>query len=135
LQAQTQQILRANPDMEYLVPVFDGMAFFVVPGVTAAGKSDQVKIVTFNATAAVMENLAKGNVVACEVGDATLWEGWGFADQSFRVMLKKTPLADIEVPERLFDSTNIDSIDLKAQESTWYSDTDFKAAYKEHWGL
>jgi ribose transport system substrate-binding protein len=135
LQGQTQSILRANPNMQYIVPVFDGMAFFVIPGIIASGKQSQVKVVTFNATSAIMQDLGKGVVVAAEVGDATLWEGWGFADQTFRVLLGQQPLADINVPERLFDSTNIGSIDLSAQESTWYGNIDYQGLYKALWGL
>jgi hypothetical protein len=44
------------------------------------------------------------------------------------------PLSDIGIKDRLFDASNINSINLKAQESTWYGNTDYVAAYKKLWG-
>jgi ribose transport system substrate-binding protein len=135
LQGQIQSILQSNPDVDYVVPVFDGMALFMIPGITTAGKADSVKMVTFNASPAVMEYLVKGDIVAAEVGDATVLQGWGYADQTFRVLLEEPPLDDIEVPERLFTEANIETIDLEEPESTWYTETDYQAAYKKLWGL
>lgn len=135
LQSQIQSILLSNPDIDYVVPVFDGMALFAIPGITTAGKSGSVKIVTFNASPPVMEYLARGDIVAAEVGDATELQGWGYADQTYRVLLEEPPLDDIEVPERLFTEENIGEIDLEAPESTWYTTTDYQAAYKQLWGL
>ncbi|MBS1861410.1 MAG: substrate-binding domain-containing protein [Actinobacteria bacterium] len=135
LQSQIQSILRSNPEVNYVVPVFDGMALFMIPGITTAGKSSSVKMVTFNASPGVMEYLAKGDIVAAEVGDATVLQGWGYADQTFRVLLNKPPLDNIGVPERLFTEENIESIDLEAPESTWYTKTNYQEAYKKLWGL
>ncbi|MBS1881348.1 MAG: substrate-binding domain-containing protein [Actinobacteria bacterium] len=135
LQSQIQSILQSNPEVNYVVPVFDGMALFMIPGITTAGKSNSVKMVTFNASPAVMEYLAKGDIVAAEVGDATVLQGWGYADQTFRVLLGEPPLDDINVPERLFTEENIGSINLEEPESTWYTNANYQAAYKKLWGL
>lgn len=135
MQAQIESILRSNPEVNYVVPVFDAYAIYSIPGITEAGKSSSVKLVTFNATPAVMDYLAKGDIVAAEVGDATNLQGWGYADQAFRVLLGKPPLDNIDVPERLFTEENIKSIDLGAPESTWYTNTNYQAAYKKVWGL
>ena len=35
----------------------------------------------------------------------------------------------------LFTSANIGSINLNAQESTWYGKVDYVAAYKKLWGV
>jgi ribose transport system substrate-binding protein len=135
IQTQVQSILRSQPDTEYIAPVFDGMALFAVPGIITAGKADDVKVVSFNATPAVMEYLKKGEVVTADVGSAMVLQGWGYADQTVRVLAGEEPLDDIEVPERLFTTDNIGEIDLKAVESTWYTDVDWESAYKTLWGV
>jgi len=135
LTTKTPAIIRQDPDVDYLVPLFDGMALFMVPAVHAANAQDRVKIVSFNATPAVMQFLKKGDVIAADVGNATYWEGWGFADQALRILSGQRPVPNIVVPQRLFDKTNINSINLKAQESTWYSKANFKALYRAHWGV
>ena len=62
-------------------------------------------------------------------------QGWAFADQALRVAAGVKPLPDIGVKDRLFAKDNINSIDLNAQESTWYGHDDYAAQYKKLWGV
>jgi ribose transport system substrate-binding protein len=134
LSSRIGSILKANSQATYLVPVFDGMVLYMVPGIHAAGAQDRVKIVSYNASPAVMDLLAKHDVVAAEAGSPILWEGWGFADQALRIMAGQKPLLDIKTPNRLFTYANIKSINMKAQESTWYGKVPFQSHYKKLWG-
>lgn len=135
LQTKTASLIRANPDVDYIVPDFDGMVIFALPGVHSAGAQGKVKIVSFNATPSVMKALKAGDVVVGETGGPNLLQGWAFADQALRVAAGYKPLPDIGIKDRLFTKENIDSIDLSAQESTWYGKIDYVAAYKKLWGL
>jgi ribose transport system substrate-binding protein len=134
LQTKTASYIRAHPDVQYIVPDFDGMVIFALPGVHSAGAQDKVKIVSFNATPSVMKALKRRDVVVAETGGPNLLQGWAFADQALRVAAGVKPLPDIGIKDRLFTARNINSIDLSAQESTWYGNTDYKAAYKKLWG-
>jgi ribose transport system substrate-binding protein len=133
LQTKTASIIQSNPDYKYIVAVFDGMVLFMVPSVHAANAQNTVKIVSFNGTPAVMTFMKNKDVVAADVGGANLWQGWGIADQTFRVLTGAPKLLDIRTPQRLFTRANINSINLKAQESTWYSKVNYKAAYLKQW--
>jgi ribose transport system substrate-binding protein len=135
LQTKTASLLRSKPDVDYLVPAFDGMALNMLPGVRAAGAVDRVKLVSFNGTPAVMDFLKDGNVVAGDVGLANVWQGWGAADVALRAIAGADLVDDIKVPERLFTEANIDEIDLTAPESTWYGAVDFRTLYKKQWGV
>jgi ribose transport system substrate-binding protein len=135
LQTKTASYIRAHPDVQYIVPDFDGMVIFALPGVHSAGAQGKVKIVSFNATPSVMKALKNHDVVVAETGGPNLLQGWAFADQALRVAAGVKPLPDIGVKDRLFDASNINSIDLKAQESTWYGNIDYVAAYKKLWGV
>jgi ribose transport system substrate-binding protein len=131
-----QSVLRKNPKIDYVIPIYDAMALFAVPGIHAAGAQDRVKVVTFNGTPAVMEMLKKRDVVVADVGSAAESQGWGDFDQVLRVLSGQPPVDDIKVAMRTFDESNIDSIDLKAPESSWYDGTeDYKQKYKELWGV
>ena len=134
LQTKTASYIRAHPDVQYIVPDFDGMVIFALPGVHSAGAEGKVKIVSFNATPSVMKALKNHDVVVAETGGPNLLQGWAFADQALRVAAGVKPLGDIGIKDRLFDASNINSINLKAQESTWYGNTDYVAAYKKLWG-
>ena len=135
LQTKTASYIRAHPDVQYIVPDFDGMVIFALPGVHSAGAQGKVKIVSFNATPSVMKALKNKDVVVAETGGPNLLQGWAFADQALRVAAGVKPLPDIGIKDRLFDASNINSINLKAQESTWYGNTDYVAAYKKLWGV
>ncbi len=131
----TQSLLRQDPTIDYLLPLYDGMATFMFPGIEAAGAGDTVKLVSFNATPAVMKDLSEGGVVVAEVGSAADWQGWAVADSALRELSGVDAIKDPKVPMRLFTKDNIGSIDLSAQESTWYGSSDYKSEYKTLWGL
>jgi ribose transport system substrate-binding protein len=128
-------LIRAKPNANYFVPDFDGEVIFMVPGVTSANAQNKVKIVSFNATPSVMQNLKSHYVVAAETGGPNLLQGWAFADQGMRVLAGQQPLQDLNIPTRLFDASNIGSIDLSQQESEWYGVGDYRAKYKQQWGI
>jgi ribose transport system substrate-binding protein len=135
LQTKTPSLIRSNPDVDYIVPDFDGMVIFTIPGVHSAGAQDRVKVVSFNATPSVMKALKNGDVVVAETGGPNLLQGWAFADQALRVAAGYKPLPEIGVQDRLFTMANINSINLGSQESNWYGKLNFKGKYKKLWGV
>ncbi len=135
LASKTSSFIAANPAVNYYVPVFDGMVIFMVPGVISANAQSRVKIVSFNASPSVMQNLKDKNVVAADAGGPNLLQGWAFADEGFRVLAGQKPLDDLGIPTRIFDASNINTIDLSQQESLWYGPLDYQAKYKKLWGV
>jgi ribose transport system substrate-binding protein len=135
LTTKTASYIRAHPDVQYIVPDFDGMVIFALPGVHSAHAQDKVKIVSFNATPSVMKALKNKDVVVAETGGPNLLQGWALADQGLRVAAGYKPIPDIGVKDRLFTQANIGSINLNGQESTWYGKVDYVAAYKKLWGV
>jgi len=104
-----QAALNANPDMKYVIPIYDSQSFFAVPAITAAGKASSVKIATYNGTPSVMKFLAEGNVVAMEGGENLDWLAHANMDQAMR-MLTGAPLIKngiANTPLRVFDASNI----------------------------
>lgn len=130
-----QSIVRSDPKVNYIMPLYDGMALFVVPAIHQANGQNRVKVITFNATPGVMEFVKRKDVVVADVGSAAQSQGWGIADDVLRVWTGHAPAKDIFVPERTFDSQNIGQIDLKAQESSWYGDPAWKSKYLALWGV
>lgn len=124
----------SNPDLNYFIPNYDGMATYMVPAIKAAGAEDRVKIASFNANLPFLEELEKGGVIAADLGSPVGWMGWAIADQAMRVMNGEPPLEDVGIPFRMFDESNIGEIDLKAPEDTWYG-VDFAKEYEQLWGV
>jgi ribose transport system substrate-binding protein len=124
----------ANPEVNYFIPNFDGMATFMVPAINAAGATERVKIASFNANLPFMEEMQNGGVIKSDVGSPVAWMGWAVADQTMRVMNGEEPLEDVGIPLRMFDESNIGEIDLSEPESAWYG-VDFASEYEKLWGL
>ncbi len=125
--------ITSDPEIKYVVPIYDGMSLFAIPAIQTSGRND-VKIVTFNASLGVMQNLDQGKVVAADVGSPQAWEGWALADQFMRVVTQQEPVADENVGLRMFDSSNVKSIDLTKPEKDWYG-VDFESVYRKMWQL
>lgn len=135
LTPRTATLIQTHPNVNYMVPDFDGMVVYMVPGVTSANAQNKVKIVSFNATPSVMQNMANHYVVAGDTGGPNLVQGWAFADEGLRILAGGQPVNDLNIPTRLFDANNIGSIDLTKQESEWYGVGDYVAKFKAQWGL
>jgi ribose transport system substrate-binding protein len=140
----TSTDLTKDPNINYLLPAFDGMVISVLPAVHAANAQGKVKIASFNASSAPMQYMKNRDVVTADVGSVAIWQGWAFADQALRI-LSGNPPADNDapppaIPERLFDVGNIDAIyastkGLKNLELTGYGNVDFVSKFKQLWGL
>jgi ribose transport system substrate-binding protein len=134
LQSQVQSSLIANPKINYILPLFDSGVQFVLPGITAAGATNRVKVATFNGTPFVLDDIAKGNIVIADVGESTRWLGRALADQLFRVVTGTTPLVNEHTPYRIFDKSNVNDAGSPAQLGQGYGSGDI-SGYNKVWGL
>jgi ribose transport system substrate-binding protein len=87
LQPAVQSALSSDPGINYLIPQFDSMATWAIPGMTAAGAADRVKIVTFNGTPLMLQYVqdSKNNVVM-DVGSDFASLGYAGIDATARVL-------------------------------------------------
>jgi ribose transport system substrate-binding protein len=128
-------LLRSKPDVNYLVPIFDGMATTMIPGIQSAGAADRVKLVSGDATPSVLENLRSGVIVIGDVGQPNVWTGVGIMDQTARVLAGVEPLEDVGIQYRLFTENNVQDLDLEGDPTEWYGNVDFLADYRRIWGV
>jgi ribose transport system substrate-binding protein len=137
LSTTTRSLLTANPNNKYLLPLYDGMTIYMVPAINGilAAKSS-TKVASFNATPVVIQNeLAKPSPLAADVGGPNQWYGVALADQVLRVLAGQPPVANENVPLRLFTRDNVGTIDPKKDESTWYGSANPICSYHKLWGL
>ena len=130
----TQAALR-DPTIDYIMPIYDGMATYVTPEIAKQNAQDRVKVNAINANVPQMKQLAAGDIITSLVGQPLNWIGWGIADQTLRATNGLPPVADELIGQRMFTEKNIGDIDVNADQGTWFGDTDYKAAYLELWGL
>ena len=133
LTGKAQSEIRRDPDVNYLLPIFDGMAIFVTAGINQAGASDDVKNASFNATPAALELIQRGDPLTADPGQPNGWTGWAALDQALRGMLGEQP-ADPVIPQRYFDADNLEGVNVD-DEGELFGNPDYRSGFRELWGV
>ena len=133
IQPNVQSAVIADPTINYILPIYDGMNQFVVPALTITGASDRVKIATFNGTPFVLDMIQNGQV-EMDVGENLDWIAYGMLDAQMRLICSLEPVADPKIPLLIFDADNAATAGSPAEPSKGYGDA-YLAGYKELWKL
>ncbi len=131
---QVQSAILADPKLNYIIPIYDGMVQFVMPPIIATGAGARVKIASFNATPAVLDMMRTGNVVTFDVGEDPIWLAGAILDQDMRVLLHKPLVADDMAGLRAFTKADVAAAGVPAKFATGYG-TAAAAGYAKLWGL
>lgn len=131
IQPQVQTALTKDPDLKYIMPIFDFGASFAASGINAAGKGASAKIVSYNGTQNVLALLQKGNIVQMDVGEPLNWLGYAFMDQAFRVLAGVAPVPE-NTPIRAFTKSNIADTGTPPDIAKGYGDA-YIAGYQGLW--
>ncbi|MGH9065413.1 MAG: sugar ABC transporter substrate-binding protein [Acidimicrobiales bacterium] len=136
LSTVTRSLLTANTNLQYLLPLYDGMTIYMVQEIKQLNLGRTVEMGSFNATPVVVQNeLAKKTALVADVGGPNDWYGYALADETFRVLTGTPVVVNEKVPLRLFTAANLGTINLSGKESTWYGPVDFACNYHKLWGL
>ncbi len=132
LASETRNALTANPNLKFLLPIYDGMTIAGTdPGITDAG-SDATQA-SFNATPVVMQGIGSTSVLM-DVGCPNDWFSFATVDASMRIWAGAPLIDDYAITCRVFDTTNIGEIDPSVENSSnWYG-IDFLKEFKSYWG-
>ncbi|WP_186526257.1 sugar ABC transporter substrate-binding protein [Leekyejoonella antrihumi] len=133
-QSQVQAALNADPGINYILPVYDSQSQFIVPAITAAGKTGKVFIATYDGTPFVLKMMQDGNTVRMDVGENLDWVSKAVMDQDMRVAAGLKPVKDTKTPLYIFTKKNVDTAGTPPKNSTGYG-TAYLAGYKKLWGL
>ena len=135
LQGAVQSALVADPSINWVIPIYDSMAQFAVPGIAAAHRTGSARIATFNGTPFVLKDISNGTA-AMDSGENENWLGWAFMDQALRILSGNKPVnyPTAPTPVRVWDKSNVAEAGTPPGDSTGYGDA-YKAGYLKLWGL
>lgn len=133
-QPQVQAALNADPGINYILPVYDSQSQFIVPAITAAGKTGKVFIATYDGTPFVLKMMQTGDTVRMDVGEDLDWVSKAVMDQDMRVAAGLPPVKDTKTPLYIFTKKNVDSAGTPPKNSTGYGQA-YIAGYDKLWGL
>jgi ribose transport system substrate-binding protein len=129
--------LVADPSIHYVHVAFDDRVQATMQGIQASGRTD-VKVVSSDGTLAVMQSLAKRNLVAAEVGTDEQAFSWYIADRVLRMMADQDAASYTFPITRLFTPGTAAKLTLTpADEASgaWYGTADYRSGLKKLWGV
>jgi ribose transport system substrate-binding protein len=130
IQSETQSAILADPTINYILPIYDSMSQFVIPGLQIAGAPD-VPIASFNGTPFILDMVREGKV-AMTIGESLGWAGYASVDAMMRTMCGLPVPEQLGIPLLIFDKTNISTVSTPADFDSGYGDAHI-AGYHKLW--
>jgi ribose transport system substrate-binding protein len=133
IQTTVQSALIADPTINYIVPLYDSMAQFVLPALTITGHKQDVKIATFNGTPFIMDLVRKGDV-EMDVGESLGWIARAILDGEMRDLCGLPSSDKLNVPLYIFSAENAKDAGIPATFDKGYGDKHI-GGFRKLWGL
>lgn len=133
LSPKAQSVVRRNPELNYILPIFDDMGIFITAGIRQVNAGDRVKVAALDGTPAALELIKEDEIFTANPGQPTGWLGWHALDQVMRGMLGEEP-GNPEIPLRLLTDENLEGVDAEDIDAP-YGDPKYREGFRELWGL
>jgi ribose transport system substrate-binding protein len=136
LTAATSTALLKAPTIDYGLPEFDFLVPLFQRGVQQAGRTTKLKIVSTNGVLSSMQLVKAGKQAADGTANRN-YGGWAAMDAYVRLALGQPAATKQFMPVRVFDATNIDSVNLTEDASKsgeWFGDLGYKQDFLKLWG-
>ncbi len=128
-----QATLLADPNVNFILPIYDTMTQFVVPAVHLTGRDGKVRVASFNGTPFVLDYIRDGKVDMV-LGENTDWIARATIDGYLRADCGLKVPADIGVPFYIFTADNVKDAGVPAKFDQGYG-TDYVGGYRKAWML
>ena len=126
-------MILSNPSLNYIFPVADTIGIFATAGVSQAGASGKVNVVSDDGSSpGTLGLVQKGPIFSADPGYSAPWAGWEAMDQALRAMSGMQPGSPF-VPIRYLDKSNLAGVNLTDLTNVFGSA--YVAGYKQLWGL
>ena len=133
IQPAVQSALLANPEINAVIPIYDSMALFAIPGIEQAAADRNIGVYSFNGTPAVMD-LIPGGTMRADAAENPDWVAYVNLDTTFRAMLGAPATPGSANPLRLIDASNVAETGTPSESGKGFGD-EYPAAYRSLWGL
>lgn len=133
IQPAVQSALLKDPEINAVIPIYDSMALFAIPGIEQAAADRNIGVYSFNGTPAVL-NLIPEGVMRANLAENPEWVAYVNLDTAFRAMLGVDPIPQSSGPLRLIDASNVAETGNPPVSGQGFGD-EYPAAYRSLWGL
>ena len=132
IQPEVQSALVADSSINYILPIYDSMAAFVVPALSLSNRQD-VRIASYNGTPFILDMIRDGDLVDMDVGESLSWVGWSAIDGTMRLLCDKGTVSELNTPLYIFDDSNVKDAGVPAGYGG-YGDSHVEG-FSKLWGL
>lgn len=133
--AAVRGALLADPQLDYILPLYDPETPFIVPVLRQLASPGSVHVVTYAGTPSALDEIAKGDYVQMDVGESNENIALALLDLEARVLLgEQRPSVDRKIALRIWDASNVKEAGTPAQYSVGYGDA-IRQGYFKLWGL
>ena len=130
LDGVAKNAVTADPSITHLMPIYDAMSFATGAGATAASSAAIQS--SFNMTPAVAAGLGTSSL-KMDVGCPNDWFSYATVDAGLRLLTGNAVPSSYGITCKVFDESNIGSIDTTVENSmNWYG-IDFAAEFAKYW--
>jgi len=134
IQPAVQSALLANPEINAVIPIYDSMALFAIPGMDQAAADKKLGVYTFNGTPALLKLIQDGTTLRMDAAESPDWVSYNNLDTVFRAMLGVPSTPESAGPLRVIDKSNVDETGIPPEAGKGFGDA-FPGAYMKLWGL
>jgi ribose transport system substrate-binding protein len=139
IQPAVESALTSNPSINWVLPVYDSMSEYIVPGIQAKGDASKVSVASYNGTPFVLKYIedpaSDGGIVKMDAGENPALIGWQAIDQVLRLMAGKPPAPNDTTQIRVFDSSNVSLTGNPPQLGVGYGPNSYITGFEKLWGL
>lgn len=122
--------IQKNPDLNYIIPIYDPETQYVVPALRQAGKLGEIKIASYAGTPFVLEYVAKG-WAHMDVGENLDWVGYAMLDDEMRLIAGLKPVFPEFIAIRVFTAENVGD----GKDPAKLYGTNVEKGWRKLWGL
>ncbi|MEX2194917.1 MAG: substrate-binding domain-containing protein [Thermoleophilaceae bacterium] len=134
LAPKAESIIRRNPELNYMLPIFDIASVLITPAIERSGVADRVKTASINGTPAALQLIQSGDVVSADVGASSNLVGWHSVDQAARGLLGHEP-GEPTIPSRLLDDSTLEGEEVDDFDAPYGDDLGYREGFQELWGV
>jgi ribose transport system substrate-binding protein len=134
IQPEVQSSIVSDPNINYVIPIYDPMTQFVVPAITATGKTGKIHVATFNGTPSALKMLESGDVVRMDIGENLDWLASANMDELFRGMLGVPTVANEKTALRVFTKSTVGETGNPPAYNLGFGQA-YSAGYDKLWGV
>jgi ribose transport system substrate-binding protein len=135
VQNEVSSGIQRDPNLNYLIPIYDAMTQYAVAGLAVAGKAGKIPMDTFNGTPFALDLVREGKV-AMNIGESEAWIARAMLDANMRAAMGR-PVPDTtydKAPLLVFTKDNVANAGVPARQSEGYGDA-WQAGFDQLWGL